>query len=85
MNRVTRLQRDWHRVVVYDRTLELIKQAEGQGCVGASSPAELVSKLATPRALWIMVPSGAPTEETVQAVAALLQAGDACICRGEVS
>jgi len=85
MNMVTRLQRDRHRVVVYDRTAELIKQAEGQGCVGASSLAELVSKLATPRALWIMVPSGAPTEETVQAVAALLQAGDACICRGEVS
>jgi 6-phosphogluconate dehydrogenase len=82
MNMVTRLQRDRHRVVVYDRTAELIKQAEGQGCVGASSLAELVSKLATPRALWIMVPSGAPTEETVRAVAALLQAGDVIIDGG---
>jgi len=82
MNMVTRLQRDRHRVVVYDRTAELIKQAEGQGCVGASSLAELVSKLATPRALWIMVPSGAPTEETVQAVAALLQTGDVIIDGG---
>jgi 6-phosphogluconate dehydrogenase len=82
MNMVTRLQRDRHRVVVYDRTAELIKQAEGHGCVGASSLAELVSKLATPRALWIMVPSGAPTEETVQAVAALLQAGDVIIDGG---
>jgi len=82
MNMVTRLQRDRHRVVVYDRTAELIKQAEGQGCVGASSLAELVSKLATPRAVWVMVPSGAPTEETVQAVAALLQAGDVIIDGG---
>jgi len=82
MNMVTRLQRDRHRVVVYDRTAELIKQAEGQGCVGASSLAELVSKLATPRALWVMVPSGAPTEETVRAVAALLQAGDVIIDGG---
>ena len=82
MNMVTRLQRDRHRVVVYDRTADLIKQAEGQGCVGASSLAELVSKLATPRALWVMVPSGAPTEETVQAVAALLQAGDVIIDGG---
>ena len=82
MNMVTRLQRDRHRVVVYDRTAELIKQAEGQGCVGASSLAELVSKLATPRALWIMVPSGAPTEETVRTVAALLQAGDVIIDGG---
>ncbi len=82
MNMVTRLQRDRHRVVVYDRTAELIKQAEDQGCVGASSPAELISKLATPRALWIMVPSGAPTEETVRTVAALLQAGDVIIDGG---
>ena len=82
MNMVTRLQRDRHRVVVYDRTAELIKQAEGQGCVGASSLAELVSKLATPRALWIMVPSGAPTEETVRSVAALMQAGDVIIDGG---
>ncbi|TLY18322.1 MAG: decarboxylating 6-phosphogluconate dehydrogenase [Nitrospirae bacterium] len=82
MNMVTRLQRDRHRVVVYDRTAELIKQAEGQGCVGASSLAELVSKLAPPRAVWVMVPSGAPTEETVQAVAALLQAGDVIIDGG---
>jgi 6-phosphogluconate dehydrogenase len=82
MNMVTRLQRDRHRVVVYDRTAELIKQAESQGCVGASSLAELVSKLATPRAVWLMVPSGAPTEETVQAVAALLQAGDVIIDGG---
>ena len=82
MNMVTRLQRDRHRVVVYDRTAELIKQAEGQGCVGASSLAELVSKLAPPRAVWVMVPSGAPTEETVQAVAALLRAGDVIIDGG---
>ena len=82
MNMVTRLQRDRHRVVVYDRTAELIKQAESQGCVGASSMAELASKVATPRAVWIMVPSGAPTEETIQAVAALLQAGDVIIDGG---
>lgn len=82
MNMVTRLQRDRHRVVVYDRTTELIKQAESQGCVGASSLAELVSKLATPRAVWVMVPSGAPTDETVQAIAALLQAGDVIIDGG---
>ncbi len=82
MNMVTRLQRDKHRVVAYDRTADLIKQAESQGCVGASSLADLVSKLKTPRAVWIMVPSGAPTEETVNAVAALLQKGDTIIDGG---
>lgn len=82
MNMVIRLRRDQHRMVVYDRSTELITQAEGHGCVGASSLADLVSKLSAPRAVWIMVPSGAPTEETVQAVAALLKPGDTIIDGG---
>ncbi|MBA5866231.1 MAG: decarboxylating 6-phosphogluconate dehydrogenase [Nitrospira sp. CR1.3] len=82
MNMVTRLRRDRHRVVVYDRSVDLVKQAEGQGCVGSNSLADLAGKLAAPRAVWIMVPSGAPTEETVQAVGALLQPGDMIIDGG---
>ena len=82
MNMVTRLQRDKHRVVVYDRAMDLIKQAEGVGCISASSLADLVSKLSSPRAVWVMVPSGAPTEETIRAVAALLQSGDIIIDGG---
>src|SRR5574341_522748 len=82
MNMVTRLQRDAHRVVVYDRSRDLIKEAEGRGCLGASSLAEMASKLAAPRAGWVMVPSGAPAEEPVQAVAALLQRGDTIIDGG---
>lgn len=82
MNMVTRLRRDQHRVVVYDRSSDLIKQAEGQGSIGSSSLADLVSKLSAPRAVWVMVPSGAPTEETIQAVAALLQPGDTIVDGG---
>jgi len=82
MNMVTRLQRDKHRVVVYDRSADLVKQAEGQGCAGASSLADVVSKLKAPRAVWIMVPSGAPTEETVHAVAGLIQKGDTIVDGG---
>jgi 6-phosphogluconate dehydrogenase len=82
MNMVTRLRRDQHRVVAFDRSGDLIKQAEAQGCTGASSLADLVGKLSAPRAVWVMVPSGAPTEETVQAVAALLQPGDTIIDGG---
>ena len=82
MNMVIRLRRDQHRVVVYDRSNDLIHQAEGHGCIGATSLADLVSKLSAPRAIWIMVPSGAPTEETVQAVAALLKPGDTIIDGG---
>jgi 6-phosphogluconate dehydrogenase len=82
MNMVTRLRRDQHRVVAYDRSNELIKQAESQGCVGSSSLADLVGKLSAPRAVWVMVPSGAPTEETIQAVADLLQSGDTIVDGG---
>ncbi len=82
MNMVTRLRRDQHRIVVYDRSSDLIKQAEGQGSIGSSSLADLVSKLSAPRAVWVMVPSGAPTEETIQAVAALLQPGDTIVDGG---
>ncbi|MEQ1626426.1 MAG: phosphogluconate dehydrogenase (NAD(+)-dependent, decarboxylating) [Nitrospira sp.] len=82
MNMVTRLRRDNHRVVVFDRSADLVQQAEGQGCVASSSLAEMIGKLAAPRTVWIMVPSGAPTEETVQAVAALLQPGDTVVDGG---
>ncbi|MBH0195705.1 MAG: decarboxylating 6-phosphogluconate dehydrogenase [Nitrospira sp.] len=82
MNMVTRLRRDQHRIVAFDRSADLIKQADAQGCTGASSLADLVGKLSAPRAVWVMVPSGAPTEETVQAVAALLQPGDTIIDGG---
>ncbi len=82
MNMVTRLQRDQHRIIVYDRMAELVTQAEGVGCVGATSLENLVGQLKAPRAVWIMVPSGAPTEETVQRVAALLNPGDLIIDGG---
>ncbi len=82
MNMVTRLRGNQHRVVAYDRSSDLIKQAEGQGCIGSSSLTDLIGKLSAPRAVWIMVPSGAPTEETIQAVAALLQPGDTIVDGG---
>lgn len=82
MNMVTRLRRDRHRVVVYDRATNLIAQAEREGCVGATSLADLVSKLTTPRTVWIMVPSGSPTEETIQQTADLLAAGDTIVDGG---
>ncbi len=85
MNMVSRLQQGKHRVVAYDRAADLIKQAEGVGCVGASSLEDLVSKLKAPRAVWIMVPSGAPTEETVAKVASLLSAGDIIIDGGNTN
>lgn len=85
MNMVTRLQQGKHRVVAYDRTADLIKQAEGVGCIGATSLDDLVSKLKAPRTVWIMVPSGSPTEETVGKVSALLASGDIIIDGGNTN
>jgi len=82
MNMVTRLRQQDHGVVVYDRAADLIKQAEQKGCVGASSLEDMVAKLSKPRAVWIMVPSGPPTEETVQKVGALLEANDIIVDGG---
>ena len=81
-NMVRRLIRAKHQVVVYDRTAEPVKAMEKEGAVGASTLEELVEKLQAPRAVWIMVPAGAPTEETVQQLGKLLPAGSTIIDGG---
>jgi 6-phosphogluconate dehydrogenase len=82
LNMVTRLQQAGHHVTAYDRSAEALAQATTAGCSGATSLADLVQRLKAPRAVWIMVPSGPPTEETVQAVAMLLESGDVVIDGG---
>ena len=82
LNMVTRLQRAGHQVTAYDRSADALANATAAGCTGASSLSDLVQRLKAPRAVWIMVPSGPPTEETVHAVAALLQPGDIIIDGG---
>ena len=83
MNMVTRLRQGNHRVVVYDRNPELVQQAQQQqGCIGATSLADVVAKLTPPRAIWIMVPSGNPTEDTVWRLAEHLQPDDIMIDGG---
>ena len=82
MNMVTRLQRDKHRVVTFDRAADKVKESEGHGGRGARSPEDLVKKLKPPRAVWVMVPAGPPTEETVKTLATLLQADDVIIDGG---
>jgi 6-phosphogluconate dehydrogenase len=82
MNMVKRLQQGKHKVVAFDRSPELVKEATAAGCVGASSLEDMVSKLSGRRIIWVMVPSGAPTEETVQKVASLVSSGDIVIDGG---
>jgi 6-phosphogluconate dehydrogenase len=81
-NMVRRLLRAKHQVVVYDRSTEAVKAMEKDGATGASTLEDLVGKLQAPRAVWIMVPAGTPTEETVQQLGKLLPAGSTIIDGG---
>lgn len=82
MNMVTRLSQGGHRVVAYDRTADLITQAESKGATGATSLEDLISKLPKPRAVWVMVPSGDPTEETIRHLGTILEKDDIVIDGG---
>jgi 6-phosphogluconate dehydrogenase len=81
-NMARRLTNGGHQCVVYDRNAETVDDLAKQGSTGAYSLAEVVEKLAPPRAVWIMLPSGAPTEETILALSKLLAAGDAIVDGG---
>jgi 6-phosphogluconate dehydrogenase len=82
-NMVHRIHRDSdHEVVAFDFSEEAVSEAEGHGATGAGSLEELVQKLDKPRAIWVMVPAGAPTEQTVSALARLLDEGDMIIDGG---
>jgi 6-phosphogluconate dehydrogenase len=82
MNMVARLRRDKHRIVAYDRQPSVVSQAEGQGANGAASLEALASQLTPPRVVWVMVPAGKATEETIAALAMFLQRGDVIIDGG---
>jgi 6-phosphogluconate dehydrogenase len=81
-NMARRLMKGGHGCVVYDRNAENVDALVKEGATGASSLEDAVKKLNAPRAVWIMLPSGAPTEETVSALSKLLTAGDAIIDGG---
>ena len=81
-NMARRLLDGSHRVVVYDPIKEVIEALVAQGATGSVSITNLVEKLAPPRAIWLMVPSGEPTESTIDTVAAELSQGDVVIDGG---
>ena len=76
------LMADGHRCVVYDVNPAVVKELEGEGADGAASLEELAAKMSTPRAVWVMVPAGEITEQTVAGVAEALDSGDAIIDGG---
>jgi 6-phosphogluconate dehydrogenase len=81
-NIVRRLARAGHTAVVYDRDPKPGEALAKEGATTAKSLEDVVAKLATPRAIWIMLPAGAPTESTIDTLIPLLAKGDTIIDGG---
>src|SRR5690349_6961055 len=81
-NMARRLMRNGHQVVAYDRSPDAVKTLAGEGAKGADSVDAMIAALDKPRHIWIMVPAGAPTEETVIELGNKLEAGDTIIDGG---
>jgi len=81
-NMTRRLMRGGHEVVVTDLSAENVKTMAGEGSIPSASLDDFVGKLGKPKIAWLMVPAGAPTEQTVQALAQRMQAGDILIDGG---
>src|SRR6266849_5713384 len=77
-----RLVRGGHRVVGYDRDPAAVQRVVAYAAAGANSVQALVAQLKPPRAVWLMVPAGAPVDETIDALVPLLATGDTIIDGG---
>ncbi len=85
-NMVTRLLQKGHHVVAFDTSADAVSHAESQGAAGAHTLEELVGKLTDrPRAVWVMVPAGEPTSQTIRHLSALCRQGDVIIDGGNTN
>ena len=85
-NMVLRLLKCKHRMIAYDRSADAVKAHVAQGAVGAHSLEEFVKKFDTkPRVMWVMVPAGDPTTQTINELVRLGQPGDIIIDGGNTN
>lgn len=82
LNMATRLVRGGHRVVGFARSKETVQEAVNIGAEGADTLENAVAKLNAPRIVWVMVPSGQTTDDTINKLEGLLQKGDMVIDGG---
>jgi 6-phosphogluconate dehydrogenase len=71
-----------HQVVVHDQNAEAMGAVSGEGAVPAESLDELVDELSAPRVVWLMVPSGTPTEQIIKQLAEMLGKDDILVDGG---
>jgi 6-phosphogluconate dehydrogenase len=81
-NMTRRLMKGGHQIVVSDLSADTVKALGKEGATESSSLDDLIKRMTPPRAVWIMVPAGGPTEQTVQKLAQHMQSGDAIIDGG---
>lgn len=81
-NMARRLVRGGHEVVVSNRSPEPVEQLEAEGAIGARSLGELLERLKSPRAIWVSLPAGEVTENTLNQLAPLLKGGDVIVESG---
>ena len=82
-NMVTRIHRDSdHGIVAFDFSADAVKAAEEHGASGAGSLEDLIGQLSSPRAVWVMVPAGQATEETIDELLGLMSEGDLIVDGG---
>jgi len=81
-NMVKRLLGGGHHVVAFDRDPAAVEKLVKEGATGASSLADVVAKLTGPKAVWVMVPAGKPTEDTIAELAKTLAPNDIVIDGG---
>src|SRR5512135_1425260 len=82
MNMATRLVRGGHRVIGFARSDATVRAAVENGAEGAHSLEEAVAKLKAPRVIWVMVPAGQTTDDTIEKLSRLLSRGDTLIDGG---
>ena len=81
-NIARRLMQDGHQCVVYDRDQKAVGELAKDGAAGSKDLDDLVRQLKPPRAVWVMLPAGGPTEDTVKALGEALERGDTVIDGG---
>ncbi len=81
-NMARRLEKGGHKCVVFDLNAENVKKSVSQGATGATSLEDLVKQLPSPRVVWVMVPAGKATENTVQSLSQAMEQGDIIIDGG---
>ena len=84
-NMAQRLLRGGHRVVAYDASSAAVAASQEQGAAGAASIEEVVALLTPPRAVWLMLPQGQVTNDTIDRLRPLLAAGDVILDGGNAN